>query len=315
MCAISHIFAQTVDYSVVAVPEESGIELTQITMDNDYLCLPEVKRSRTNLSWFSNRIIDLSADGSQLAFLSFRNNTSNIFIKDLKNQSSAIQRTNRQNIVDFTYSPDGRNIVFSEKRGKNSQILQTDANKGYVCRLITSGAKDYSPVYSFDKNIIFFAREEKSGVCIWSFDMQNNFLSTYSSGFNPYPIPDSNSYLCVRTNSSGRTEIWKIDYSTGVEECIVTSPEKSFSTPQLSPDGEWILMVGESLIQENNFSYRNTDIYVCKIDGSQLTQLTYHAADDLSSIWSKDGKFIYFVSQRGSKTGTANIWKMKFNHK
>lgn len=315
MCAVSHIFAQTVDYSIVAVPEESGIELTQITMDNDYLCLPEVKRSRTNLSWLSNRIINLSIDGSKIAFLSFRNNTSNIFIKDLNNQSGAVQRTNRQHVLDFTYSPDGKNIVFSEKRGDDVQIFLTDANKGFVCRQITSGAKDYSPIYSFDMSVVFFAREENNGVSIWSYDMQNGFLSTYSSGMNPYSVPNSSAYYCARPNSNGRTEIWKIDYSSGVEECIVSSPEKAFSTPMLSPDGEWILMVGESLIQEISFSYRNTDIYVCKTDGTQLTQLTYHAADDLSPIWSKDGQSIYFVSQRGSSAGTANIWKMKFNHK
>lgn len=42
-----------------------------------------------------------------------------------------------------------------------------------------------------------------------------------------------------------------------------------------------------------NKVYPNTDIFVCHIDGSNLTQITYHAADDLSPVWSKDGKYIY----------------------
>jgi len=58
--------------------------------------------------------------------------------------------------------------------------------------------------------------------------------------------------------------------------------------------------------------YRNTDIFVCRIDGTEFTQLTYHAADDISPVWSQDGKYIYFISQRGSSTGTANIWRMNF---
>lgn len=45
-----------------------------------------------------------------------------------------------------------------------------------------------------------------------------------------------------------------------------------------------------------------------------MIQLTYHAADDLSPVWSKDGKSIYFISQRGSTDGIANIWKMEFNY-
>lgn len=64
-----------------------------------------------------------------------------------------------------------------------------------------------------------------------------------------------------------------------------------------------------------NRAYWNTDIFVCKLDGTHLTQLTYHAADDLSPVWSKDGRYIYFVSQRGSSTGTANVWKMIFTVK
>ena len=41
---------------------------------------------------------------------------------------------------------------------------------------------------------------------------------------------------------------------------------------------------------------------------------TYHAADDLSPVWSKDGRYIYFVSQRGNKEAKANIWRMTFNY-
>ncbi|EKC71397.1 hypothetical protein OBE_03414, partial [human gut metagenome] len=43
--------------------------------------------------------------------------------------------------------------------------------------------------------------------------------------------------------------------------------------------------------------------------------ITYHAADDLSPVWSKDGKYIYFVSQRGSGTQTANVWRIPFKIK
>ena len=36
--------AQSVDYSIVAVGEESGLDFKKITSDNDCLCMPEVKR-------------------------------------------------------------------------------------------------------------------------------------------------------------------------------------------------------------------------------------------------------------------------------
>ena len=75
-----------------------------------------------------------------------------------------------------------------------------------------------------------------------------------------------------------------------------------------------MLFVGSSRIISGNIDYSNTDLFVARLDGSEMAQLTYHAADDLSPIWSRSGKYIYFISQRGSATGTANVWRMNFNY-
>ena len=316
-CATIAMFAPLfagaqVDYSVVSVNEESGRNFTQITTDNDYVCMPQVKRFGRSISWLTNRILDISVDGNQLAYLSARNNTTNIFIKDIGKQGASVQRTNRQNVLDFTYSPDGKNICFSEQSGKLNQIYQTSATSGYICRQITNGNKDYSPAYSSDMKNIFFSRMEKNGASVWSYDVANNFLSSYTRGINPCPIKEQNSLICARMNNEGRGEIWRINYQTGIEECILSDATRSFTTPSISPDGRWILFVGSGALNNGNSVYYNTDIFVCHTDGTQLMQLTYHAADDLSPVWSRDGLHIYFISQRGSQTGTANVWRMDF---
>lgn len=303
-----------VDYSVVQVNEESGINFTQITSDNDYVCMPEVKRNNKGVNWLSNRILDISVDGNLLAYLSYRSNTTNVFIKDIVKRGASVQRTNRQNVLDFTYSPDGKYICFSETNGKLNQIFQTSATSGYVCRQITSGNKDYSPVYSSDMKNIFFTRMENNGASIWSYDIGSNFLSSYTRGMNPCPTSEQNSILCCRFSADGRGEIWRVNYHTGIEECIVSDPSRSFTTPSLSPDGKWILFVGSSLLMNGKQKYFNTDLFACRTDGTQMLQLTHHAADDLSPVWSRDGKYIYFISQRGSSTGTANVWRMDFVH-
>lgn len=305
------LHAQKVDYSVVNVPEESGIDFTRITTDNDNVCMPIVRRSGKHLEWLTNRILGISVSGEEIAYLSARNNTTNIFVKDLARQSSSIQRTNRQSVLDFSYSPDGKHICFSEKQGRLTQIYQTDSKNGYVCRQITSGNVDYSPIYSSDMKQIFFARMENRGVSIWSYNIVNNYVSNYTIGMNPWPM-NSHMTLCTRSTADKRCEIWRINYDTGVEECLVSDARRGFSTPSVSPDGQWILMTGSSEINTGKFSYWNTDIYVCRIDGTQLQQLTYHAADDICPIWSKDGRYIYFISQRGSAEGIANIWRMPF---
>ena len=308
------INAQKVDYSVVSVPEESGIDFMKITSASDYVCMPLVKRSRNSVDWLSNRILGLTRNGSAIAYLSFRSNTTKIFIKDLEKQGSSVQRTNRTNVLDFSFSPDGKDLCFSEKRGDANQIFRTDAEKGYVCRQITSGANDYSPVYSPDKKQLFFARTEANGATIWSYDLTNNFLSSFVPGMNPCPVKGQTAFLVSRPTAMGRSEIWKINYDTGEEECIVSDPVRSFTTPVVSPDGKWILFVGSSQIKWDRGQFNNTDLFVARMDGSELTQLTYHAADDLSPIWSADGKYIYFISQRGDADGTADVWRRSFNY-
>ena len=46
---------------------------------------------------------------------------------------------------------------------------------------------------------------------------------------------------------------------------------------------------------------------------TQLTQLTYHPGNDLSAVWSPDGRSIFFLSQRGSADKVYNVWRMDFN--
>jgi len=308
----SNALAQ-VDYSVLSVDEEAGTEFTQMTTDAEYVCMPEVRRRGARLEWYTNKIIAISPDGKKLAFLSSRNDATNIYIKDIGKKGGSIKRTNRQRILDFSYAPDGESICFTESDGYNcNQIFQTNANVGYVCRQITNGSLDYSPVYSKDMKNIYFVRQEREGASIWSYNVADNFLSNYTRGMNPEPSKQSNEMFCTRFNSEGRGEIWRVDIKTGIEECILSDAHRSFSTPSVSPNGQWILLVGSNVLANGKQQYANTDIFVCRLDGTNVRQLTYHAADDLSPIWDNSGKYIYFVSQRGSADATACVWRMTF---
>ena len=304
--------AQKVDYSVMAVPEERSLNLVQITRDNDYVCMPQVNRSQNGVEWYTNRILGVTPDGSEIAYLTSRNNATNIFIKSIDRQGASRQRTNRSAILDFTFSPDGKEICFTEQKGNVSQVFTTDAHNGYVCRQITSGNQDYSPVFDAAKKNIFFTRAENRGYSIWGYDMANNFLSAFAPGIGASPAPKDETIYVARISAEGLGEIWKFNYRTGEEVCVLSDPQLSFYSPQVSPDGKRLVCTGSAVIDGGNFHFWNTDIYTINTDGSNLCQITYHAADDLSPVWSADGKHIYFISQRGSANGTANVWRMDF---
>ncbi len=305
------MMGQTVDFSVVSVGEESGLDFTRITQDGDGVCLPQVKRTSKGVNWYTNRIIDVTPDGQNIAYLSNRNGTTNIFIKELAKMGASRMRTNRQAVVDFSYSPDGKQICFSESKGKTNQLFVTDAASGFVCRQITNGALDYSPIYDNDMQNIFFTRMENTGASIWAYNITNNYLSSYVAGMNPDPSADGNTIYVART-VDGKGEIWRINIANGIEECILSHPQISFYSPSLSPDGQTLLLCGGNKIESGNIVYWNTDIFTCHKDGSDLRQLTYHAADDLSPAWGAKGDRIFFISQRGSADGVANVWMIPY---
>lgn len=235
-------------------------------------------------------------------------------VKDAQHGGSSTQRTFRTNVTDFTWSPDGMTICFTEYRSGHYGIYLVESEQGSVVRQISQGFdNDFAGQISADGNTIFFHRLEGAGAfSIWSYDRNKNLFSNFSRGLTPCLIPGNNDVIyCSRHTDKGESEIWRVNLRNGVEEIILSQPGRSFTTPRLSPDGKWLLLTGTSMNEKGKDI--NTDIFVVRTDGTQFTQLTYHPGNDLSGIWSPNGRSIYFISQRGSAEGIYNVWRFDFN--
>ena len=311
------------DYSIVFVPEEGGVKFEKITEDADAVDGTNLVGKSTSIfgskktntmDWWVLPMIGVSPDGKRVGYINNKNGTKNIMVKNASKGGASTQRTFRTRVEGFTWSPNGKEICFTEVRGGHYGIYLVSAEQGTVVKQISNGSdNDYGGVITPDGNTIYFHRGEGySSYSLWSYDRKTNLFSNYSRGMTACPIPnDKNSIYCARFTENKESEIWRVNFQTGVEELILGAPNKSYTSPQLSPDGNWILVVGSSKSEKEKTE--NTDIFVVRTDGTQFTQLTYHPGHALSPVWSPDGKSIYFLSQRGSVKGNYNVWRMDFN--
>ena len=101
-----------------------------------------------------------------------------------------------------------------------------------------------------------------------------------------------------------------IDLKSGLETQIIGQKDRSFSSPDISPDGKTIVMVSNT----SGSSQRpmNLDLYTINTDGTGLTHLTFHPGEDVSPKWAPNGQEIYFISSRGNAKASFGVWKMDY---
>jgi Tol biopolymer transport system component len=121
-----------------------------------------------------------------------------------------------------------------------------------------------------------------------------------STGQNSVPqfSPDGKS-IAFASSRSGNWEIWVCDSDGANPRQLTYSNGPPTFTPRWSPDGRKIaftLNVGG-----------HEAIYVVGIEGGRPRRLTTVVSNNVAPSWSRDGKWIYFGSDR---TGAGQVWKM-----
>jgi len=318
---------QKIDYSPTFVPEEGNIHLVEITDDQDKVSGPLINFNTPNPAWYPNDLISVSPDNQFIAFLAYTNKSRNIFIKKVEGGLSTIQRTFRTEIIDVAFSPDSKNIAFSDFGDGSDNVYMINTSQGSSVQQITSTpSNETGPAFSPDSKLIYFSKSEivsshvnAQGLTentyryyIWSYNRDNATLTQYTDGTTPCVLQDGKRLLVTRANKeTNKGEIWMFDAVSGQETMIYRDKDKGFSSAQISPDGKTIVFVGSTL--KSNTKPANLDIFTINLDGTGLTQLTFHPGHDVSPVWSPDGKSIYFLSQRGNNEGKWNVWKMNYN--
>jgi len=96
-------------------------------------------------------------------------------------------------------------------------------------------------------------------------------------------------------------KLWLFEVKTKKEKLIAESMTGSFDDLRWSPDSKWLAFVQAAT---NQFA----QIKVLNVSSGEIKEITSDRYDSINPVWSSDGKWMYFLSDRTLKTTVESPW-------
>ncbi|HEY6400075.1 MAG TPA: winged helix-turn-helix domain-containing protein [Blastocatellia bacterium] len=261
-----------------------------------------------------------SPDGSQLAFVRVISAlVGEVYVVAANGGEPKRLTFDGAGVSNLAWVPNGREIVFARRQGGKSQLFRIPVEGGAPEWLTATGNEAQYPAFSSDGTRLAW-RQNTVNTDIFKLALDSgsekspplaSLIVSTALEASPRFSPDGKRIAFV-SNRSGSDEIWVCD-SDGENPIRLTSFRGPLAgSPSWSPDGKQIV-----------FDCRpegNADIYVVSAEGGQWQRLTADSAEDIVPSWSRDGRWIYFTSNRPSEGGSGEgpsgpsnrlqIWKM-----
>jgi Tol biopolymer transport system component len=180
---------------------------------------------------------------------------------------------------------------------------------GGEARLLAGTESAVDVAVSGDGRRVVYSQETRD-LDIWRLDLrlgpaagaaQIRFTPSTKLDRNPQFSPDGER-VAFSSDRSGENAIWVSD-EQGRYPLRLTSFGRKVTVlaPRWSHDGK------EIAFDFNREDTENVDIYVMSASGGPARQVTTSPAIDATSSWSRDGRWIYFASNR---TSSWQVWKV-----
>jgi Tol biopolymer transport system component len=200
-------------------------------------------------------------------------------------------------------SPDGKWFVYSSTASGNADIYLQSVGGTLAINLTKDAANDTQPTFSPDGDRVAF-RSDRGGGGLFVMERTGERVRRLTdSGYNPdwSPTGDEVVYadeaVITPLDRWGFSALHAVNVASGARRLIVKGDAVQ---PSWSPHGHriayWGLRVGGQ-----------RDIWTVPAGGGTALAVTNDAAIDWNPIWSADGRYLYFLSNRG---GSMNLWRV-----
>ena len=244
-----------------------------------------------------------SPDGTRLAYTRGPGFISHdLFVMDMKTGTSKQLTHELRSIGGLAWTPDSSSVVFSSNRRGLFALWRIDAAGGDPQRLTVGAADALSPsIARSGERMSYLSRRLNINLWRYPLDVPGNperLISSTRISTEPDYSPDG-SHIAFASERSASWEIWTTRADGSQPLQLTNMPGQQSASPRWSPDSQTIVF-------DTRFE-GHADIAMIGAQGEGMRRLTTEGSDEFLPRFSRDGKWIYFFSNR---SGTTQLWKM-----
>ncbi len=259
--------------------------------DSDEICLMNADGTNPRQLTFESQYTDwypsFTPDGQHILFSSQRSGGFDIFMMDLNGQNIRQITHHMGDCYASSMSPDGTKIVFVSTSTGAQNIWEINVDGTGLKRLTTDTRDNVDAVWSPDGTRISFTSTHRGQGDLTIINADGSNLRRVTNGINVEGrnswSPDGK-YLAFYAGPIGDKDIYIVDTACanlpdgcGPNRMRQLTSGGNNKAPDFSPDGQWITFASE-LGGPN-------EVFIIRIDGSEVHQLTYDKSVDWQPRW------------------------------